>query len=94
MELRQPCPFAYNVKIAIYLRVILIPVFHYGLLCTAAVEPTKETPEHCNDIINHASVVGGHLRMDHAVRAVPDFLDNSIRLMVLAACWTQIYHLC
>ena len=36
-----------------------------------------ETPEHCNDIINHAIEVGGHLRMDRAVGAVPDFLDDS-----------------
>ena len=47
------------------------------LLYTAAVEPTMETPEHCNDITNHASEEGGHLRMDCAVRVVPDFLDHS-----------------
>ena len=47
------------------------------LLCTAAVEPTMETPEDCNNIINHFSEVGGHLRMDRAVGVVPDFLDNS-----------------
>ena len=47
------------------------------LLCTAAVEPTRETPEDCNDIINHASEVGCHLRMDCAVGVVPDFLDDS-----------------
>ena len=45
------------------------------LLCTAAVEPTTETPEDCNNIINHVSEVGGHLRMDRAVGIVPDFLD-------------------
>ena len=36
-----------------------------------------ETPEDCNNIISHVSEVGGHLRMDHAVLVVPDFLDNS-----------------
>ena len=47
------------------------------LLCTAAVEPTMETSEDCNDIINHASEVGCHRRMDRAVGVVPDFLDDS-----------------
>ena len=36
-----------------------------------------ETPEHCNDVTNHASEVGGHLMMDRAVGVVPDFLDDS-----------------
>ena len=36
-----------------------------------------ETPEDCNNIINHVSEVAGHLRMDRAVRVVRDFLDNS-----------------
>ena len=36
-----------------------------------------ETPEDYNDIINHVSEVGGHLRMDRAVGVVPDFLDDS-----------------
>ena len=36
-----------------------------------------ETPKYCNNIINHVSEVGGHLRMDRAVRVVPDFLDDS-----------------
>ena len=36
-----------------------------------------ETSEDCNNIINHVSEVGGHLRMDRAVGVVPDFLDNS-----------------
>ena len=48
----------------------------YFLCRTAAVEPTMETPEHCTDIINHPSELGGHLKMDHAVVVVPDFLDN------------------
>ena len=47
------------------------------LLCTAEVEPTIETPEDCNNVINHVSKVGGHLRMDHAVGVVPDFLDDA-----------------
>ena len=36
-----------------------------------------ETPEDCNNIINHVSEVGSHLRMDCAVGVVPDFLDDS-----------------
>ena len=36
-----------------------------------------ETPEDCNDIINDASEVGCHRRMDRAVGVVPDFFDNS-----------------
>ena len=36
-----------------------------------------DTPEDCNNIINHVSKVGGHLRMGRAVEVVPDFLDNS-----------------
>ena len=47
------------------------------LCCTAAVEPTMETSEDCNNIINHVSEVGGHLRMDRVVGVVPDFLDDS-----------------
>ena len=47
------------------------------LLYTAAVEPTMETSEDCNDIINHASEVGCHQWMDRAVGVVPDFLDDS-----------------
>ena len=36
-----------------------------------------EAPEDCNDIINHVSEAGGHLRMDRTVGLVPDFLDDS-----------------
>ena len=36
-----------------------------------------KTPEGYNNIINHVSEVGGHLRMDRAVGVVPDFLDDS-----------------
>ena len=36
-----------------------------------------EAPEDCNDIINHVSEVGGHLRKDRTVGVVPDFLDDS-----------------
>ena len=36
-----------------------------------------EAPEDCNDIINHVSEEGGHLRMDRTVGIVSDFLDNS-----------------
>ena len=47
------------------------------MLCTAAVKPTMETLEGCDDIINHASEVGCHRRMDRAVEVVPDYLDDS-----------------
>ena len=37
-----------------------------------------EASEGCNNIINHVSEVGGHLRMDRAVVGVePGFLDDS-----------------